>query len=198
MCVCALLIHVCKVYTRWIQIEVQITTVFFVLPDNSLHPPGVPGLKQSLIGGAEWEKKAVELASKSRFYEGYILYICICVYVCISYHPDITIFLSSPAKPRTSLRQPDHRGRGVGRGGGSGGGGGGRSGGQHDFRQGRDMRDTQSEGKTNQSSNQNKPTHPNTTTTRRSSVPSERWVVIGGNHRLDWLDYTFNSNHDWN
>uniref|UniRef100_A0A8C8IZN6 Tudor domain-containing protein 7 n=1 Tax=Oncorhynchus tshawytscha TaxID=74940 RepID=A0A8C8IZN6_ONCTS len=50
------------------------------------------------------------------------------------------------AKPRTSLRQPDHRGRGVGRGGG----GGGRSGGQHDFRQGRDMRDTQSEGKTNQ------------------------------------------------
>uniref|UniRef100_A0A673Y4Q4 Tudor domain containing 7 b n=1 Tax=Salmo trutta TaxID=8032 RepID=A0A673Y4Q4_SALTR len=70
------------------------------------------------------------------------------------------------AKPRTSLRQPDHRGRGVGRGGGSGGGGGGRSGGQHDFRQGRDMRDTQSEGKTNQSSNQNKPTHPNTTTTR--------------------------------
>uniref|UniRef100_A0A8C8MEI6 Tudor domain-containing protein 7 n=1 Tax=Oncorhynchus tshawytscha TaxID=74940 RepID=A0A8C8MEI6_ONCTS len=66
------------------------------------------------------------------------------------------------AKPRTSLRQPDHRGRGVGRGGG----GGGRSGGQHDFRQGRDMRDTQSEGKTNQSSNQNKPTHQNTTTTR--------------------------------
>ncbi|KAM9406235.1 tudor domain-containing protein 7B isoform 1-T1 [Salvelinus alpinus] len=78
------------------------------------------------------------------------------------------------AKPRTSLRQPDHRGRGVGRGGGSGGGGGGRSGGQHDFRQGRDMRDTQSEGKTNQSSNQNKPTHQNTTTTRKSSVPSER------------------------
>uniref|UniRef100_A0A8C8MFK2 Tudor domain-containing protein 7 n=1 Tax=Oncorhynchus tshawytscha TaxID=74940 RepID=A0A8C8MFK2_ONCTS len=58
------------------------------------------------------------------------------------------------AKPRTSLRQPDHRGRGVG--------------------QGRDMRDTQSEGKTNQSSNQNKPTHQNTTTTRKSSVPSER------------------------
>uniref|UniRef100_A0A6Q2Z050 Tudor domain-containing protein 7B-like n=1 Tax=Esox lucius TaxID=8010 RepID=A0A6Q2Z050_ESOLU len=48
------------------------------------------------------------------------------------------------AKPRTSLRQPDHRGRGGGRGGG------GRSVGQHDFRQGRDMRDTQSEGKTNQ------------------------------------------------
>uniref|UniRef100_A0A4W5N345 Tudor domain containing 7 b n=1 Tax=Hucho hucho TaxID=62062 RepID=A0A4W5N345_9TELE len=78
------------------------------------------------------------------------------------------------AKPRTSLRQPDHRGRGVGRGGGgSGGGGGGRSGGQHDFRQGRDMRDSQSEGKTNQSSNQNKPTHQNTTTTRKSSVPQQ-------------------------
>ncbi|XP_028973807.2 tudor domain-containing protein 7B isoform X1 [Esox lucius] len=72
------------------------------------------------------------------------------------------------AKPRTSLRQPDHRGRGGGRGGG------GRSVGQHDFRQGRDMRDTQSEGKTNQSSNQNKPTNQNNPTPRKSSVPSER------------------------
>uniref|UniRef100_A0A8C7CM38 Tudor domain-containing protein 7 n=1 Tax=Oncorhynchus kisutch TaxID=8019 RepID=A0A8C7CM38_ONCKI len=87
------------------------------------------------------------------------------------------------AKPRTSLRQPDHRGRGVGRGGGSGGGGGGRSGGQHDFRQGRDMRDTQSEGKTNQSSNQNKPTHQNTPTTRKSSVPSESPQQVQGRLR---------------
>ncbi|XP_041723953.2 tudor domain-containing protein 7B-like [Coregonus clupeaformis] len=72
------------------------------------------------------------------------------------------------AKPRTSLRQPDHRVRG-------GGGGGRGSGGQHgDFRQRMDMRDTQSEGKSNQSSNQNKPTNQNTPTTRKSSVPSER------------------------
>uniref|UniRef100_A0A673XVI7 Tudor domain containing 7 b n=1 Tax=Salmo trutta TaxID=8032 RepID=A0A673XVI7_SALTR len=64
------------------------------------------------------------------------------------------------AKPRTSLRQPDHRGRGVGRGGGWGGRG---LGGQHgNFRQERDMRDTQSEGRSNQSSNQNKPINQNT------------------------------------
>eukprot|EP00063_Salmo_salar_P037002 XP_014011837.1 PREDICTED: tudor domain-containing protein 7B-like isoform X2 [Salmo salar] len=76
------------------------------------------------------------------------------------------------AKPRTSLRQPDHRGRGVGRGGGGGGRG---LGGQHgNFRQERDMRDTQSEGKSNQSSNQNKPINQNTPATRKSYVPSER------------------------
>ncbi|KAL0970034.1 hypothetical protein UPYG_G00236210 [Umbra pygmaea] len=75
------------------------------------------------------------------------------------------------AKPRTFLRQPHHRGRGVGRGGG---GGGVWSGGQHDFRQGKDMRDTQSECKTNQSSNQNKPTNQNTPSARKSSGPSER------------------------
>ncbi|XP_038831804.1 tudor domain-containing protein 7B-like [Salvelinus namaycush] len=74
------------------------------------------------------------------------------------------------AKPRTSLRQPDHRG--VGRGGGGGGRG---LGGQHgDFRQGRDMRNTQSEGKSNQSSNQNKPINQNTPATRKSYVHSER------------------------
>ncbi|XP_071235193.1 tudor domain-containing protein 7B-like isoform X1 [Salvelinus alpinus] len=74
------------------------------------------------------------------------------------------------AKPRTSLRQPDHRG--VGRGGGGGGRG---LGGQHgDFRQGRDMRNTQSEGKSNQSSNQNKPINQNTPATRKSYVPFER------------------------
>uniref|UniRef100_A0A7N6FGY8 Tudor domain containing 7 b n=1 Tax=Anabas testudineus TaxID=64144 RepID=A0A7N6FGY8_ANATE len=44
------------------------------------------------------------------------------------------------AKPQTSLRQPNHRGRGGGRGGGRGAGHG-------DFRQARDMRDGQSEGK---------------------------------------------------
>uniref|UniRef100_A0A8C7DR69 Tudor domain-containing protein 7B n=1 Tax=Oncorhynchus kisutch TaxID=8019 RepID=A0A8C7DR69_ONCKI len=61
------------------------------------------------------------------------------------------------AKPRTSLRQPDHRGRGVGRGGG-GGGRGLRV--QHgDFRHGGDMRDTQSEGKKNAVSGKPKPHH---------------------------------------
>uniref|UniRef100_A0A3Q3X0T7 Tudor domain-containing protein 7B n=1 Tax=Mola mola TaxID=94237 RepID=A0A3Q3X0T7_MOLML len=45
------------------------------------------------------------------------------------------------AKPQTSLRQPNHRGRGGGRGGGRGAGHG-------DSRQARDMRDGQSEGKT--------------------------------------------------
>uniref|UniRef100_A0A8C7DNN0 Tudor domain-containing protein 7B n=2 Tax=Oncorhynchus kisutch TaxID=8019 RepID=A0A8C7DNN0_ONCKI len=77
------------------------------------------------------------------------------------------------AKPRTSLRQPDHRGRGVGRGGG-GGGRGLRV--QHgDFRHGGDMRDTQSEGKSNQSSNQNKPINQNRTSERsdkRMTLPS--------------------------
>ncbi|KAM8899120.1 tudor domain-containing protein 7B isoform 1-T2 [Spinachia spinachia] len=48
------------------------------------------------------------------------------------------------AKPQTSLRQPNHRGRGGARGGG----GGGRGGVHGDFRQARDMRDGQSEGKT--------------------------------------------------
>uniref|UniRef100_A0A8D0ACQ6 Tudor domain containing 7 b n=1 Tax=Sander lucioperca TaxID=283035 RepID=A0A8D0ACQ6_SANLU len=60
------------------------------------------------------------------------------------------------AKPQTSLRQPNHRGRGGGRGGG-----GGRGAGHGDFRQARDMRDGQSEGKTgahpNKLSNQNTP-----------------------------------------
>uniref|UniRef100_A0A667XJH5 Tudor domain containing 7 b n=1 Tax=Myripristis murdjan TaxID=586833 RepID=A0A667XJH5_9TELE len=70
------------------------------------------------------------------------------------------------AKPQTSLRQPDHRGRGGGRGGG-----GGRGTGHGDFRQARDMRDTQSEGKggahQNKSSNQNTPT-------RKGNTPSEK------------------------
>uniref|UniRef100_A0A673CP66 Tudor domain-containing protein 7B-like n=1 Tax=Sphaeramia orbicularis TaxID=375764 RepID=A0A673CP66_9TELE len=60
------------------------------------------------------------------------------------------------AKPQTSLRQPNHRGRGGGRGGG-----GGRGAGHGDFRQTRDMKDGQSEGKTgvhpNKMSNQNTP-----------------------------------------
>uniref|UniRef100_A0A665VFC9 Tudor domain containing 7 b n=1 Tax=Echeneis naucrates TaxID=173247 RepID=A0A665VFC9_ECHNA len=61
------------------------------------------------------------------------------------------------AKPQTSLRQPNHRGRGGGRGGG-----GGRGLGHGDFRQSRDMRDGQPESKTgaypNKISNQNTPT----------------------------------------
>ncbi|XP_059211606.1 tudor domain-containing protein 7B [Centropristis striata] len=72
------------------------------------------------------------------------------------------------AKPQTSLRQPNHRGRGGGRGGG---GGGGRGAGHGDFRQARDMRDGQSEGKTgahpNKMSNQNTPS-------RKGNPPAEK------------------------
>uniref|UniRef100_A0A3Q3DRB2 Tudor domain containing 7 b n=1 Tax=Hippocampus comes TaxID=109280 RepID=A0A3Q3DRB2_HIPCM len=49
-------------------------------------------------------------------------------------------------KPQTSLRQPSHRGRGGARGGG--GGGGGRGSGHADFRQSKDVRDGQTEGRT--------------------------------------------------
>ncbi|TMS02359.1 Tudor domain-containing protein 7B [Larimichthys crocea] len=70
------------------------------------------------------------------------------------------------AKPQTSLRQPNHRGRGGGRGGG-----GGRGTGHGDFRQARDMRDGQSEGKTgahpNKMSNQNTPN-------RKGNPPAEK------------------------
>ncbi|TDG99852.1 hypothetical protein EPR50_G00198340 [Perca flavescens] len=70
------------------------------------------------------------------------------------------------AKPQTSLRQPNHRGRGGGRGGG-----GGRGAGHGDFRQARDMRDGQSEGKTgahpNKLSNQNTPN-------RKGNPPAEK------------------------
>ncbi|XP_038586418.1 tudor domain-containing protein 7B isoform X1 [Micropterus salmoides] len=70
------------------------------------------------------------------------------------------------AKPQTSLRQPNHRGRGGGRGGG-----GGRGAGYGDFRQARDMRDGQSEGKTgahlNKMSNQNTPN-------RKGNPPAEK------------------------
>uniref|UniRef100_A0A4W6EIK2 Tudor domain containing 7 b n=1 Tax=Lates calcarifer TaxID=8187 RepID=A0A4W6EIK2_LATCA len=69
------------------------------------------------------------------------------------------------AKPQTSLRQPNHRGRGGGRGGG-----GGRGTGHGDFRQARDMRDGQSESKTgvhpNKMSNQNTPN-------RKGNPPAE-------------------------
>ncbi|XP_044039432.1 tudor domain-containing protein 7B isoform X3 [Siniperca chuatsi] len=70
------------------------------------------------------------------------------------------------AKPQTSLRQPNHRGRGGGRGGG-----GGRGAGHGDFRQARDMRDGQPEGKTgahpNKMSNQNTPN-------RKGNPPAEK------------------------
>ncbi|TKS92671.1 Tudor domain-containing protein 7B [Collichthys lucidus] len=70
------------------------------------------------------------------------------------------------AKPQTSLRQPNHRGRGGGRGGG-----GGRGTGHGDFRQARDMRDGQSEGKSgahpNKMSNQNTPN-------RKGNPPAEK------------------------
>ncbi|XP_029382166.1 tudor domain-containing protein 7B isoform X2 [Echeneis naucrates] len=70
------------------------------------------------------------------------------------------------AKPQTSLRQPNHRGRGGGRGGG-----GGRGLGHGDFRQSRDMRDGQPESKTgaypNKISNQNTPS-------KRGNPPGEK------------------------
>ncbi|XP_077357547.1 tudor domain-containing protein 7B isoform X2 [Festucalex cinctus] len=53
-----------------------------------------------------------------------------------------TALLVFNAKPQTSLRQPSHRGRGGGRGGG------GRGSGHGDFRQSRDVRDGQAEGRT--------------------------------------------------
>ncbi|XP_019718762.1 tudor domain-containing protein 7B [Hippocampus comes] len=57
-----------------------------------------------------------------------------------------TALLVFNAKPQTSLRQPSHRGRGGARGGG--GGGGGRGSGHADFRQSKDVRDGQTEGRT--------------------------------------------------
>ncbi|XP_075943087.1 tudor domain-containing protein 7B [Anarhichas minor] len=74
------------------------------------------------------------------------------------------------AKPQTSLRQPNHRGRGGGRGGGGGGGGGGRGGGHGDFRQARDMRDGQSEGKTGAHPNKMYQSTPN----RKGNPPAEK------------------------
>ncbi|XP_068444265.1 tudor domain-containing protein 7B [Clinocottus analis] len=66
------------------------------------------------------------------------------------------------AKPETSLRQPNHRG--------GGGGGGGRGAGHGDLRQARDMRDSQSEGKTG--------THPNkmnqNSANRKGNPPAEK------------------------
>ncbi|KAM9335423.1 tudor domain-containing protein 7B [Symphorus nematophorus] len=79
------------------------------------------------------------------------------------------------AKPQTSLRQPNHRGRGGGRGGG-----GGRGVGHGEFRQARDMRDGQSEGKVgahpNKMSNQNTPNRkgnpPGEKSDKRMTLPS--------------------------
>ncbi|KAL6118762.1 tdrd7 [Pungitius sinensis] len=70
------------------------------------------------------------------------------------------------AKPQTSLRQPNHRGRGGARGGG----GGGRGGVHGDFRQARDMRDGQSEGKTGAHPNKMHPNTPN----RKENQSAER------------------------
>lgn len=71
------------------------------------------------------------------------------------------------AKPQTSLRQPNHRGRGGGRGGGTG-----RTGGHGDFRQARDIRDGQTEGKSgghpNKMSNQNTPSRKGNSPTDKS------------------------------
>lgn len=90
------------------------------------------------------------------------------VRVCVFYFSCWLSPSSCVAKPQTSLRQPNHRGRGGGRGGG-----GGRGAGHGDFRQARDMRDGQSEGKTgahlNKMSNQNTPN-------RKGNPPAEKWV----------------------
>nr|XP_040036810.1 tudor domain-containing protein 7B isoform X1 [Gasterosteus aculeatus aculeatus]XP_040036811.1 tudor domain-containing protein 7B isoform X1 [Gasterosteus aculeatus aculeatus] len=67
------------------------------------------------------------------------------------------------AKPQTSLRQPNHRGRGGARGGGRGGVHG-------DFRQARDMRDGQSEGKTGAHPNKMHQNTPN----RKENQPAEK------------------------
>ncbi|MED6291588.1 hypothetical protein CHARACLAT_025158 [Characodon lateralis] len=77
------------------------------------------------------------------------------------------VVFSLSAKPQTSLRQPNHRGRGGGRGGG----GAGRGAGHGDFRQTRDLRDGLSEGRPgghpNKLSNQNK-------ANKRGNLPAER------------------------
>lgn len=80
--------------------------------------------------------------------------------------------ISFIAKPRTSLRQPDLRGR-VGRGGGRGGGHG-------DTRTG-SMRDAQPDGKGGRPHN----TPPNTPT-RKPSLPSERWKTQKKKKPVNW------------
>ncbi|XP_030578444.1 tudor domain-containing protein 7B isoform X2 [Archocentrus centrarchus] len=74
------------------------------------------------------------------------------------------------AKPQTSLRQPNHRGRGGGRGGGAG-----RGAGHGDFRQARDIRDGPSEGKAgghpNKMSNQN-------TSSRKGNPPPDKRMTL--------------------
>ncbi|XP_028998401.1 tudor domain-containing protein 7B isoform X1 [Betta splendens] len=70
------------------------------------------------------------------------------------------------AKPQTSLRQPNHRGRGGGRGGG-----GGRGAGHGDFRQARDLRDGQSEGKSGVQSNKMSNQSP---LNRKGNPPAEK------------------------
>ncbi|KAG7497216.1 hypothetical protein JOB18_033607 [Solea senegalensis] len=70
------------------------------------------------------------------------------------------------AKPQTSLRQPNYRGRGGGRGGG-----GGRGSGHGDFRQARDMRNGQAESKTGP--HQNKLFNQNTPN-RKGNPPMEK------------------------
>ncbi|XP_028330211.1 tudor domain-containing protein 7B [Gouania willdenowi] len=73
------------------------------------------------------------------------------------------------ARPQSSLRQPNYQGRGRGRGGV--GGAAGRGSGHGDFRQARDMRNGQPEGKTwgqsNTTSNQN-------TQNRKGNVPADK------------------------
>ncbi len=87
----------------------------------------------------------------------------LCVLEVHSFTSLVCFLFLRVAKPQTSLRQPNHRGRGGGRGG--------RGAGHGDFRQARDMRDGQSEGKTgahpNKMSNQNTPN-------RKGNPPAEK------------------------
>lgn len=89
------------------------------------------------------------------------------MYVFLDHNFTLCFLCLCAAKPQTSLRQPNHRGRGGSRGGG----GGGRGGGHGDFRQAREMRDGQSESKTgahpNKSSNQS-------ATNRKGNPPGEK------------------------
>lgn len=92
---------------------------------------------------------------------------CVCVSVRVFLGSLISLFFLCAAKPQTSLRQPNHRGRGGNRGGG----GCGRGGGHGDFRQARDVRDGQPESKPGG--------HPNKTSSqsaasRKGNPPGEK------------------------
>lgn len=94
--------------------------------------------------------------------------------VCTSVHEAlISLSFLCAAKPQTSLRQPNHRGRGGNRGGG----GCGRGAGHGDFRQARDVRDGQSESKPG--GHPNKTSSQSAASGRKGNQPAEKWVKGG-------------------